>query len=73
MVVKYARDFPVMITVQEACDLLYRGKSNIPNAAKACGMEDYNDMFQVFADYAVAIPIDEDDWRGDVEPAWPWA
>jgi len=56
VVVKYAREFHGMITVQEACDLLYRGKSNIPNAAKACGMKDYNDMFQVFADYAVAIP-----------------
>ena len=61
-----------MITVQEACDLLYRGKSNVPNAAKLCGIEDYTDLMKIFHDYAIAIPIDSDDWQGDVEASWPY-
>jgi hypothetical protein len=60
------------LTVQEACDLLYRGKSNIPNAAKLCGTVK-EDMFGIFSEYAKAIPIDEDDWKCDVEPGWPHA
>lgn len=59
-------------TIKQACDLLYRGKSNVPNAAKECGLPT-EQLFQVFSEYAKAIPIDEDDWIGDVEPSWPYA
>jgi len=59
------------LTIRQACDLLYRGKSNVPNAARMCGMSK-EELFRVFSEYAKAIPIDEDDWRSDVEPGWPY-
>ena len=24
-------------------------------------------------EYVKATPVDEDVWRGDVDPSWPWA
>lgn len=43
----------------------------MPNAAQMCELPK-NQLFQIFSEYAKAIPIDEDDWRGDVEPSWPY-
>ncbi len=43
----------------------------MPNASRMCGMPK-EELFRVFSEYAKAIPIDEDDWRGDVEPSWPY-
>lgn len=43
----------------------------MPNAAKECGLPT-EQLFQVFSEYAKAIPIDEDDWMGDVQPSWPY-
>ena len=59
------------LTTRQACDLLYRGKSNVPNAARMCDLPK-EELFRVFSEYAKAIPIDEDDWRSDVEPGWPY-
>ena len=31
------------------------------------------ELFRVFSEYAKAIPIDEDDWRGDILVTWPYS
>jgi hypothetical protein len=59
------------LTTKQACDLLYRGKSNVPNAAKLCGLSTET-MFEVFSTYAKEIPLTDDAWQGDVEMRWPW-
>ena len=60
------------LTTKQACDLLFRGKSNVPAAAKACGLTTET-MFEVFSTYAKEIPLTDDAWKGDVELGWPWA
>ena len=60
------------LTTKQACDLLFRGRSNVPNAAKKCGLATET-MFEVFRAYAEEIPLSEDAWLADVDPAWPWA
>ena len=60
------------MTREEAHAVLYKGQSNIALMARevGCSLESLQESFRA---YATAIPIDEDVWRGDVEPAWPWA
>lgn len=59
------------LTARQACDLLFRGKSNVPNAAKECGLST-EAMFAVFSEYAKTIPLTDDAWQGDVIMSWPW-
>lgn len=59
------------LTTKQACDLLFRGKSNVPSAAKQCGLTTET-MFEVFRTYAKAIPLSDDAWKGDVELSWPF-
>jgi hypothetical protein len=58
--------------VEEAFDLLYRGKCNVCVAAEKAGVSP-EEMKRLFRDFVVQRPIDEDVWRGDVELGWPWA
>jgi hypothetical protein len=60
------------LTTKQACDLLFRGKSNVPAAAKDCGLSTET-MFEVFSTYAKEIPLTDDAWQGDVQLGWPWA
>jgi len=60
------------LTTKQACDLLFRGKSNVPSAAKQWGLST-DTMFEVFSTYAKQIPLTDDAWKGDVELGWPWA
>jgi len=60
------------ITTKEACDLLYRGKSNVPEAASRCGLSGA-ELRDIFKEYAKAIPLTDDAWQGDVYLSWPWA
>ena len=60
------------LTTKQACDLLFRGKSNVPAAAKDCGLSTET-MFELFSTYAKEIPLTDDAWKGDVELGWPWA
>jgi len=59
-------------TILEACQILFRGQSNIKVMANRMGLS-LEEMQQLFRDYCKANPIDEELWRGDVELAWPWA
>lgn len=58
-------------TILEACQILYRGQSNVKLMANSMGLS-LEDMQQTFRDYCKANPVDEDVWRGDVELSWPW-
>ena len=58
--------------MEEAFDLLYRGKCNVCVAAEKAGVSP-EEMKRLFRDFVVQRPIDEDVWRGDVELGWPWA
>ena len=60
------------MTIDEACDLLYRGKSNVPNAAKLCGLDDYTKLFDILRVYVSARPLTEDEWQQDVLLGWPY-
>ena len=60
------------LTTKQACDLLFRGKSNVPSAAKQCGLSTET-MFEVFSTYAKEIPLTDDAWKGAVALGWPWA
>tara|TARA_A100001515_G_scaffold92776_1_gene74061 strand:+ start:49 stop:225 length:177 start_codon:yes stop_codon:yes gene_type:complete len=57
--------------MEEAFDLLYRGKCNVCAAAEKAGVSP-EEMKRLFRVYAMQRPIDEDVWRGDVELSWPW-
>jgi hypothetical protein len=60
------------LTVEQACDMLFRGKSNVPTAAAKCGLSK-KEMFIVFSKYAKKIPLTDDAWKGDIMLGWPWA
>ena len=62
-----------MISIEEACDLLYRGKANVPQAAKMCGMDDYTRLFDILKVYVAQRPLTDDEWQKDVELSWPFA
>ena len=57
--------------MEEALELIYRGKCNVAVKAKEIGVST-EELKRLFRDYAVQRPIDEDVWRGDVELGWPW-
>ena len=57
--------------VEEALELIYRGKCNVAVKAKEIGVST-EELKRLFRDFAVKRPIDEDVWRGDVELGWPW-
>ena len=57
--------------MEEALDLIYRGKCNVAIAAKEIGVSTEK-LKRLFRVYAMQRPIDEDVWRGDVELGWPW-
>ena len=60
--------------VEEAFDLLYRGKCNVCVAAEKAGVSP-EEMKRLFRGYVAERPInvnDPDVWLGDVELGWPW-
>tara|TARA_R100000329_G_scaffold6966_1_gene8532 strand:- start:520 stop:708 length:189 start_codon:yes stop_codon:yes gene_type:complete len=60
--------------MEEAFDLLYRGKCNVCVAAEKAGVSP-EEMKRLFRGYVLERPInvnDPDVWRGDVELGWPW-
>ncbi len=60
------------MTRPEAHALLFKGQANVAKTAKQVGCST-EDLMNSFRAYAVAIPVDEDVWMGDVALAWPWA
>lgn len=60
------------ITTLEACQILFKGQSNVKIMANRLGIS-LEEMQQTFRDYVAQNPIDENVWRGDIELSWPWA
>ena len=60
------------ITTLEACQILFRGQSNVKVMANRLGMslEHLQSLFRGYCDHN---PIDESVWQADVEMGWPWA
>jgi hypothetical protein len=61
--------------MEEAFDLLYRGKCNVWAAAEKAGVSP-EEMKRLFRGYVAERPInvnDPDVWLADVELGWPWA
>lgn len=67
----YAMSSPT-ITKLEACQVLFRGQSNVKLMANQLEIT-LEEMQRLFREYCAANPIDEDVWRGDIEMGWPWA
>ena len=60
--------------MEEAFDLLHRGKCNVWVAAEKAGVTP-EEMKRLFRGYVAERPInvnDPDVWLGDVELGWPW-
>ena len=60
------------ISTLEACQILFRGQSNVKLMANRLGIS-LEEMQQTFRGYVARNPVDENVWRGDIELAWPWA
>ena len=60
-----------MITVQEALLILYKGQSNVKHMADELGMP-LGELQQRFREFVARTPIDEDDWKGDIDLSWPY-
>ena len=60
------------ITTLEACQILFRGQSNVKGMANKLDMtlEGLQEEFRV---YCKSNPIDEDVWKGDTELNWPYS
>lgn len=57
--------------MEEALDLIYRGKCNVAIAAKEIGVSTEK-LKRLFKSYVKERPIDNDVWLKDVELSWPW-
>lgn len=56
--------------MHQAVQILYKGQNNVKLMASTMGVS-LEVMQSELNKYVAATPIDEDIWRGDVEPSWP--
>lgn len=59
------------MTLEDALDELYKGRTNVATQAALLSMPK-TELQQVFRQYVAARPIDSDVWRKDVELSWPF-
>ena len=59
------------LTLEDALDLLYRGKANAVKLATAAGVSK-TELQRVFADYVSSRGIADDSWQKDDELSWPY-
>lgn len=64
-------DLSAGLTLEDALDLLYRGKANAVKLAAAAGVSK-TDLQQVFADYVSSRGLEPDAWQKDDEVSWPY-
>ena len=60
--------------MEEALDLIYRGKSNVAVKAEELGISTET-LKRLVRDYILERPLNTSDpevWSGDVELGWPW-
>ncbi len=59
------------ITTLEACQILFRGQSNVKVMANNLNMP-LEELQEVFRVYCKSNPVDENVWKGDIELSWPY-
>ena len=59
------------VTLEDALDLLYRGKANAVKLAAAAGVPK-TELQRVFADYVSSRGLEPNDWQKDDEVSWPY-
>tara|TARA_R100001510_G_C7586820_1_gene157850 strand:- start:201 stop:425 length:225 start_codon:yes stop_codon:yes gene_type:complete len=64
-------DLSAGVALEDALDLLYRGKANAAKLAAAAGVSK-TELQQVLADYLLSRALDLDDWQNDDELSWPY-
>jgi hypothetical protein len=60
--------------MEDALDMLYRGRCNVAVKAKEIGIST-EELKRLFRDYVLERPLDTSDpdvWSGDVDLGWPW-
>ena len=62
----------IQITTLEACQVLFRGQSNVKIMANRLGIS-LEEMQGIFRVYCENNPLDPGVWQADVEMGWPWA
>ena len=60
------------ITKLEACQILFKGQSNVKVMANELGIT-LEEMQRHFGIYCDANPVSDDAWQRDVEISWPYA
>ena len=64
-------DLSAGLTLEDALDLLYRGKANVAKLASAAGVSKA-ELQRVFADYVSSRGFQPDAWQKDDEVSWPY-
>ena len=64
-------DLSAGLALEDALDLLYRGKANAVKLAAAAGVSK-TDLLRVFADYVSSRGSESDAWQRDDEVSWPY-
>ena len=59
------------VTLEDALDLLYRGKANAVKLAAAAGVPK-TELQRVFADYVSSRGLEPNAWQKDDEVSWPY-
>ena len=59
------------LTLEDALDLLYRGKANVVKLAVAAGVTK-TELQRLFADYVSSRGLEPDAWQKDDEVSWPY-
>jgi len=59
------------LTLEDALDLLYRGKANAVKLAAAAGVSK-TELQRVFGDYVSSRGLETDAWQKDDEVSWPY-
>ena len=64
-------DLSADLSLEDALDLLYRGKANVVKLAAAAGVSK-TELQQVFADYVSSRGQEPNAWQKDDELSWPY-
>ena len=64
-------DLSAGLTLEDALDLLYRGKANAAKLAVAAGVSN-TELQRVFGDYVSSRVLEPDAWQKDDEVSWPY-
>ena len=64
-------DFSSGLRLEDALDLLYRGKANAVKLAAAAGVSK-TELQRVFGDYVSSRGLEPDAWQKDDEVSWPY-